>query len=244
MNTEVGSMTLGDRIAQARKQAGLSQEQLGEKLGVSRQAISKWESGQTNPDVAYVTELCRLLGISSDWLLLGIENAQEKTPARCPNCNAIVTGLDNFCPNCGRSLQGKPCTYTLVIAYEVQISSQVAEEIVSLMNFHLLPENSLIYNVQTHEEVTQLLDGNSYLALARGLSKEQVERIIDKLSWPTRNAFRFYRDWDASHPEELKDKEPIPISQLQKKHEPLSFGGMVLAVIVGVIAAIFILALL
>ena len=38
-------MTLGERIAQARKQAGLSQEQLGEKLGVSRQAISKWESG-------------------------------------------------------------------------------------------------------------------------------------------------------------------------------------------------------
>ena len=36
-------MTLGERIAQARKQAGLSQEQLGEKLGVSRQAVSKWE---------------------------------------------------------------------------------------------------------------------------------------------------------------------------------------------------------
>ena len=39
-------MELKDRIAQARKAAGLSQEQLGEKLGVSRQAISKWESGE------------------------------------------------------------------------------------------------------------------------------------------------------------------------------------------------------
>ena len=38
-------MELHERIALARKQAGLSQEQLGEKLGVSRQAISKWESG-------------------------------------------------------------------------------------------------------------------------------------------------------------------------------------------------------
>ena len=237
-------MTLGERITQARKQAGLSQEQLGEKLGVSRQAISKWESGQTNPDVVYVAELCRLFGVSSDWLLLGMEHAQEKAPVRCPNCKAIVTGLDNFCPNCGRSLQGKPCTYTLVISYENQVSSQVAEEIISLLNFHLLPEHSLIYSVQTREEVTQLLDGKSYLALAHGLSKEQVERIIDKLSWPTMNAFRFYRDGDASHPEELKDKEPIPISQLQKKYEPLSFGGMVLAVIVGVIAAILILALL
>ena len=59
-------MTLGERIAQARKLAGLSQEQLGDRLGVSRQAVSKWESGQTNPDVAYVAEMCRLFGVSSD----------------------------------------------------------------------------------------------------------------------------------------------------------------------------------
>ena len=38
-------MSLGERISQARKRAGLSQEQLGEQLGVSRQAVSKWESG-------------------------------------------------------------------------------------------------------------------------------------------------------------------------------------------------------
>ena len=38
-------MELSERIAKVRKQAGLSQEQLGEKLGVSRQAVSKWESG-------------------------------------------------------------------------------------------------------------------------------------------------------------------------------------------------------
>ena len=40
-------MTLGERIALARKRAGLSQEQLGEKLGVSRQAVSKWEAGDS-----------------------------------------------------------------------------------------------------------------------------------------------------------------------------------------------------
>ena len=64
-------MTLGERIALARKKAGLSQEQLGDRLGVSRQAVSKWESSQANPDVAYVAELCRIYGVSCDWLLLG-----------------------------------------------------------------------------------------------------------------------------------------------------------------------------
>ena len=77
-------MTLGERIALARKRAGLSQEQLGEKLGVSRQAVSKWESDQTNPDVAYVAQMCRLLEVSSDWLLLGEESAQLAAPERCP----------------------------------------------------------------------------------------------------------------------------------------------------------------
>ena len=110
-------MELYERIALARKQAGLSQEQLGEKLGVSRQAVSKWESGQTNPDVAYLAEMCRLFGVSSDWLLLGEESALERTPARGPGCQAIVTGLDRFCPNCGRSLAERleDGTYTLVI---------------------------------------------------------------------------------------------------------------------------------
>ena len=55
-------MTLGERIALARKKAGLSQEQLGDRLGVSRQAVSKWESSQANLDVAYVAELCRICG--------------------------------------------------------------------------------------------------------------------------------------------------------------------------------------
>lgn len=66
-------MELNERIALARKQAGMTQEQLGEQLGVSRQAVSKWESAQTNPDVTYVAQMCRLLGVSAGWLLLGEE---------------------------------------------------------------------------------------------------------------------------------------------------------------------------
>ena len=97
-------MTLGERIALARKKAGLSQEQLGDRLGVSRQAVSKWESDQTNPDVAYVAQMCRLLEVSSDWLLLGEEREADGAPRRCPHCQGVVTGLEKFCPSCGQSL--------------------------------------------------------------------------------------------------------------------------------------------
>ena len=51
-------MELKDRIAAVRKAAGLTQEQLGELLGVTRQAVSKWESGQTTPDAATIAALC------------------------------------------------------------------------------------------------------------------------------------------------------------------------------------------
>ena len=62
-------MTLGERIAQKRKELGLSQEALGEKLGVSRQAIYKWESDATLPEVEKLMALSGLFGVSVGWLL-------------------------------------------------------------------------------------------------------------------------------------------------------------------------------
>ena len=47
--TEVGSMSLGERIKALRRRAGLSQEQVAEQVGVSRQAVAKWEAGQSAP---------------------------------------------------------------------------------------------------------------------------------------------------------------------------------------------------
>ena len=65
-------MELHERIAFVRKAAGLTQEQLGEKLGVTRQAVSKWESNQATPDAVTVARLCAELHVSADFVLLGI----------------------------------------------------------------------------------------------------------------------------------------------------------------------------
>ena len=61
--------TLGMRIAQRRKMLSLSQEAFGEKMGVSRQAISKWESDAAVPEVDRLIEMSRLFGVSVGWLL-------------------------------------------------------------------------------------------------------------------------------------------------------------------------------
>ena len=62
-------MTLGEKIKEARKQCGLSQEQLAEKLAVSRSAVAKWEANNGLPDVDNLKALSSLLNVSIDYLL-------------------------------------------------------------------------------------------------------------------------------------------------------------------------------
>lgn len=239
-------MELCERIALARKGAGLSQEQLGEKLGVSRQAVSKWESGQTNPDVAYIAEMCRLFGVSSDWLLLGEENAQEAPPARCPGCQTVVTGLDNFCPNCGRSLKGQSSpTYTLLLKGGEYIY-QSPEDLCSLSGNALFPEDSPLAKPIDRERAFQL-SKEAPCILARGLTLTQARELREKIKiidCYSSNFFLFYRDSDGDKPEELVGKEPISEETLTTPKEPMSFGMMVLAVILGVVGAILLLSFL
>lgn len=113
-------MEWNERVAAARKAAGLTQEALGEKLGVSRQAVSKWESGQAVPDLDTVAKLCLALGFSADYLLFGREDAPapaESTPAEsapgptypdtCPCCGRPTSG-GTLCPACGYPLPALP----------------------------------------------------------------------------------------------------------------------------------------
>lgn len=70
----MNTLTLGQRIAAERKKSGLSQESLGDRLGVSRQAISKWEADAAIPEIDKLIALSRLFSVSvAD--LLGIEES-------------------------------------------------------------------------------------------------------------------------------------------------------------------------
>ena len=62
-------MTLGEKIKESRKQCGLSQEQLAEKMSVSRSAVAKWETDKGMPDVDNLKALSQLLSVSVDYLL-------------------------------------------------------------------------------------------------------------------------------------------------------------------------------
>lgn len=238
-------MELEERIALARKQAGLSQEQLGEKLGVSRQAVSKWESGQTNPDVAYVIEMCRLFGVSSDWLLMGEDSATETPPARCDSCGAVVTALDAFCPKCGRKLGAEEARgYTILFATP-DFSSYMTDDIYKLARVLTRSgwsdASSPLSAIRAPADASSLYQ-DAPVILARGLSAPQVQEAL-RVTTHTSN-FQVYPDAAGDTPQALAGQQPIPSGQFSLPRQPLSFGGMVGAVIVGIIATILILSFL
>ncbi len=68
-NSKDTKMALGEKLKSARKNAGLTQEQLSEKLLVSRQAVTKWESDKGMPDIENLKQLSKLLNVSIDYLL-------------------------------------------------------------------------------------------------------------------------------------------------------------------------------
>ena len=72
-------MTIGKRIAHLRKEKGLTQEELAQHMGISPQAVSKWENDQTCPDISALPKLARLFDVTVDELLSG---KQELAPVR------------------------------------------------------------------------------------------------------------------------------------------------------------------
>ena len=73
-------MILADKIIEQRKKNGWSQEELAEKMDVSRQSISKWESAQSVPDMGRIVLLSQIFGVTTDYLLKDeLEHRAEHT---------------------------------------------------------------------------------------------------------------------------------------------------------------------
>ena len=237
-------MELKDRIALARKQAGLSQEQLGEQLGVSRQAVSKWESGQANPDVDYLTRMCALLGVSADWLLLGKETGGGAAPSGrlCPACSAPVGPSDAFCPACGVNLStgGTFCLYLTGQDDSPELALRISELFEQPYAHPAFPWAEDEVSARSALDAIKSVP----MVLCRGLTLEQARegaRLINSHA----PLVEIYRDKDVGDDGQGKEVPlfapfvPAPPPQKQ----PMSPGMVFLMVVLGVIAALVILSL-
>ena len=84
-------MIFADKLITLRKKAGWSQEELAEKLGVTRQSVSKWEGAQSVPDIDKILQLARLFGVTTDYLLKEEQGEPEYTAEDDPPALHRVT---------------------------------------------------------------------------------------------------------------------------------------------------------
>lgn len=78
-------MNMGEKILKMRKARGWSQEELAEQVGVTRQAISRWESGAVKPDADRIIAICDIFGVSADYLMRGLDTDAKVEPSPVSN---------------------------------------------------------------------------------------------------------------------------------------------------------------
>lgn len=122
-------LNIGNKIQSRRKAMGLSQEELAQRTGVSRQSVTKWETGQSAPDLDRLVQLADLLGVSLDYLLRADMESPDAEPLPGPETPPpavaassrlplAVTGTALLVPG----LVGLAVLWVLSVAYPVELT--------------------------------------------------------------------------------------------------------------------------
>lgn len=154
---------LGNKISVCRQNMNLTQEELAKRLGVTAQAVSKWERGVSMPDVSLLTSLCQILEVSGDYLL-GLEDKKTKKDSRMQDAfsEKILSNLRNSLEPL-ELIFGKDITPLFKLKYPALIDGVVPEKI--------------SYGLLTQVLKDFLCRGNAMVYLPRVIEFMQYERI-------------------------------------------------------------------
>ena len=120
-------MNIADRIQHLRKVKGISQEELADKIGVSRQSVSKWESEQTSPDIEKIILMSNFFNVTTDYILKGIEPVPDEPMSQKEKPNASIFSITGTAFN----LMG--IVVSAMIWYEEQVATATAVGIIFLI---------------------------------------------------------------------------------------------------------------
>ena len=175
---------IGKYIAGKRKELGMTQKQLAEKLGMSDKSVSKWERGVCLPDVSVYSDLCQILGISINEFLAGEDIAQENIERKSEE-NIIGVATDS--KHKQRRLKAVICALLIISILAVSVIgaalyrankpmnfiAPVSEDSVEMQTVKLLagPDGANVYKFTTTDEYTRL---NIYI------SEYQAGELVNK----------------------------------------------------------------
>ncbi len=137
---------IGKFISSCRKEKGLTQRQLAEKLNITDRAVSKWETGKSVPDASIMLDLCEILGITVNELLSGeritMENYQKKVDE-----NIIEMKKENEAVNkAARAGVGVTLVILLVLNF-IDIYKYGVGEAISMPAFRIMIAVSLVWSL-------------------------------------------------------------------------------------------------
>ena len=157
-------MDFGDKLKQYRLKEGLSQEQLAEKIGVSRQAITKWETKRGLPDVENMIILAELFNLTLDELVLEEVKKQEEKPVVFES--ETVYDIDT----------GKHFDINLGGARKITIKTGVDEKIHIVLSSEILAEIGSLFKVKLDEKRNKL---DVELVNKKGVSRFEAQESVD-----------------------------------------------------------------
>lgn len=175
-------MKLPEKIVTLRKGQGLSQEAMAEQLGVSRQAISRWEQGSAQPDAGNLFQLSRLFQVSADYLLddtLDQPSPPAVPPAADPLRKRRLVGL----LLAAAGLLGHLVIYILSRAIEVMVPATYHGDQAQYILLSDVPTHSWKYFIQAYD--LELLTALFCFLLMGGI-------ILFLVSWPPLRAKLFH----------------------------------------------------
>ena len=214
----------------------MTQEQLGELLGVSRQAVSRWESGQTSPDAATLAALCEKLRVSADYVLLGKEPGEGQStgpayepPDTCPCCGRPVEG--SICPSCGFTLPTTPPRGPRYAIISESIYFQNEKAAQQLEHFCGIPL----------EQAKAILKAASVtgVLLRRDLTDSAAQYLAAHLSRDLFSPLRIVEDAGEAEDALLAKPSAMTLPPPAEGNSGIGFFGVVLAVIVALLILSF-----
>lgn len=190
-------MIFADKLIKLRKQAGLSQEELADKLNVTRQAISKWEGAQSLPDMQKLIRISKLFDVSADYLIkdeIGeqvLNNNSDKIDEDCQIINDVqvkdyfkVTKFRAFCYSLGMGIILVPftilaiCLICIIISdsgfTQKSINAIIGKSVVMLI---CIVSAIIIFSTASNQKYKY-----SYIEQPFKLTKEALEILSDKKS--------------------------------------------------------------
>lgn len=177
-------MTLGQQLALYRKKQGLTQQQLGEKLNVSAQAVSKWENDLSEPDITAIQKLATIYGVSVDSLLNGSEESAPSTTTQ--NQDQSSAPKSSFLKRVVAFLSRHRLASILTSVLAVVIVCAIV--LINILNAHVFTPfriekiEQLKYGM-TREEVLEILDEPHSIKRLSVVIGNDVETAMNYLNY-------------------------------------------------------------